>query len=163
NFKLTVLDSRDNEFENSQLAISPDVQSADLVVGPIFPKEIVAFSRAGKLTYSLQVSPLAASKPSQFRIPNLVSLVAPIDLHSQGLADYLEKEIKSGDNIIIINKQDDDSFSFLTPLRKALTEKKVNYTEIENIKQIEDKVTLTGRNLVVVGTTNKYAVNTILK
>jgi len=161
-FKLTVLDSRDNEFENSKLAISPDVQSADLVVGPIFPKEIIAFSRAGKLSYSLQVSPLAASKPSQFNIPNLVSLVAPIDLHSQGLADYLEKESKSEDNIIIINKQDDDSFSFLTPLKKALTGKKVNFTEIENINQIADKVTLTGRNLVVVGTTNKYAVNTIL-
>lgn len=162
NFKLTVLDSRDNEFENSRLAASPDVQSADLVVGPIFPKEIVAFSRAGKLTYSLQVSPLAASKPSQFNIPNLVSLAAPIDLHSQGLAEFLQKEMKSEDNIIIINKQDDDSFSFLTPLKKSLTEKKVYFAEVENVSQISPKMTLTGRNLVVVGTTNKFAVNVIL-
>jgi len=161
-FKLTVLDSRDNAVENARLAISPEVQSADLIIGPIFPKEIPAFSRAGKLTYSLQVSPLAASKPSQFNIPNLVSLVAPIDLHSQGLAAYLKKEMKSEDNIILINKQDDDSFSFLNPLKKSLTEKNIYFSEIEDVEQIVTKVNASGKNLVILGSTNKFTVNAIL-
>jgi len=162
-FKLTVLDSRDNEYHNSQLAMSPDVQSADLIVGPIFPKEIPAFARAAKLSHSLQVSPLAASKPSQFNIPNLVSLVAPIDLHSIGVADYLEKQRKSADNIILINKLDEDSFSFLKPLKNSLTERTIYFSEVEDAEQVVGKVSPSARNFVVVGTNNKFAVNSILQ
>lgn len=162
-FKLTVLDSRDNEYHNSQLALRPEVQSADLIVGPIFPKEIPAFARAGKLSHSLQVSPLAASKPSQFNIPNLVSLVAPIDLHSIGVADYLERQRKSADNIVLINKLDEDSFSFLKPLKNSLTERTIYFSEVEDVEQVVGKVNSSGRNYVVVGTNNKFAVNSILQ
>src|SRR5690554_2706937 len=162
NFKLTVLDTRDNATQNARLAVTPEVQSADLIVGPIFPKEIPVFSKAGKLTYSLQVSPLAASKPSQFNIPNLVSLVAPIDLHSQGLANYFDDIKKSSDRIIIINKLDDDSRGFLSPLKQSLTEKSISFSEINDLNQIADIVGTDGKNFVVLGTVDKYIVNSIL-
>ncbi|HUH17924.1 ABC transporter substrate-binding protein [Albibacterium sp.] len=162
NFKLTVLDTRDNTSQNARLAVTPEVQSADLIVGPIFPKEIPVFSNAGKLTYSLQVSPLAASKPSQFNIPNLVSLVAPIDLHSEGLADYLDDIKKTNDRIIIINKLDDDSRGFLNPLKQSLTKKGVSYSEITDLNQIGDIVSTNGKNFVVLGTLDRYSVNSIL-
>jgi len=162
NFKLTVLDTRDNVAQNTRLAVTPEVQSADLIVGPIFPKEIPVFSNAGKLTYSLQVSPLAASKPSQFNIPNLVSLAAPIDLHGQGLAGYFEDIKKSSDHIIIINKLDDDSKGFLNPLKQGLTERGISFSEITDLDQIMDKVGTDGKNFVVLGTLDKYVVNSIL-
>jgi len=162
NFKLTVLDTRDNTVQSARLAVTPEVQSADLIVGPIFPKEIPAFSNAGKLTYSLQVSPLAASKPSQFNIPNLVSLVAPIDLHSQGLANYLNEVKESNDRIIIINKADNDSNGFLIPLKQSLIEKGISFSEINDLDQIMDKFSLKGKNLVVLGTLDRYIVNSIL-
>lgn len=162
NFKLTILDTRDNTSQNARLAVTPEVQSADLIVGPIFPKEILVFSNAGKLTYSLQVSPLAASKPSQFNIPNLVSLVAPIDLHSEGLADYLDDIKKTNDRIIIINKLDDDSRGFLNPLKQSLTKKGVSYSEITDLNQIGDIVSTNGKNFVVLGTLDRYSVNSIL-
>ena len=162
NFKLTILDTRDNTSQNARLAVTPEVQSADLIVGPIFPKEIPVFSNAGKLTYSLQVSPLAASKPSQFNIPNLVSLVAPIDLHSEGLADYLDDIKKTNDRIIIINKLDDDSRGFLNPLKQSLTKKGVSYSEITDLNQIGDIVSTNGKNFVVLGTLDRYSVNSIL-
>lgn len=162
NFKLTVLDTRDNIAQNARLAVTPEVQSADLIVGPIFPKEIPAFASASKLTYSLQVSPLAASRPSQFNIPNLVSLVAPIDLHSQGLAGYLEDVKKSSDHIIIINKLDDDSNGFLNPLKQNLTEKGISFSEITDLDQITDKLSSAGKNLVVLGSLDRYVVNSIL-
>jgi hypothetical protein len=162
NFKLTVLDTRDNTAQNARLAVTPEVQSADLIVGPIFPKEIPAFASAGKLTYSLQVSPLAASKPSQFNIPNLVSLVAPIDLHSQGLAGYFEDIKRPSDQIIIINKLDDDSKGFLNPLKQSLTEKGISFSEINDLDQIADKLTSSGKNLIVLGSLDRYVVNSIL-
>lgn len=161
-FKLTVLDTRDNTAQNARIAVTPEVQSADLIVGPIFPKEIPVFANAGKLTYSLQVSPLAASKPSQFNIPNLVSLVAPIDLHSQGLADYFEDVKRSSDHIIIINKLDNDSNGFLNPLKQSLTQKGISFSEITDLDQIADKLSSTGKNFVVLGTLDIYVVNSTL-
>src|SRR5690606_32859783 len=130
---------------------SGEVQSADIIIGPIFPKEISAFAQSAKLSQSLQVSPLAASKPSQFNVPNLVSMVAPIDLHSEGLTDYLEKESRTGDHIFLLNLQDEDSHGFLVPLRKGLQAKKVNFTEINDIEALSEKLVSGGRNRVVVG------------
>lgn len=162
NFKLTVLDSRDNVAENRRIAVSPEVQSADLIVGPIFPQEISAFSSASKLGYALQVSPLAATSPSQFMSPNLVSLIAPINLHSFGIADYIEEIYKRDDHIILINKADEESIEFLSPLKRSFSEKGINFKEINDVDQIRDLVNLIGNNIIVVGSTNKYTVNSIL-
>lgn len=161
-FRLTVLDSRDNVAHTGVIARSGEVQSADIIIGPIFPKEISAFAQAAKLSESLQVSPLAASKPSQFNVPNLVSLVAPIDLHSEGLADYLEKEGRTGDHIILLNLQDEDSHGFLVPLRKSLQGKKISFTEINDIDGLGEKLVSGGRNRVVIGSNQKFQVNSIL-
>src|SRR5690606_5078333 len=49
NFRLTVLDTRDNVNQNQAIGKSPAIQSADLVIGPIFPKEIPAFAAASDL------------------------------------------------------------------------------------------------------------------
>ncbi|WP_157970263.1 type 1 periplasmic-binding domain-containing protein [Albibacterium indicum] len=162
NFKLTVLDSRDNAVENRRMAVSPEVQSADLIVGPIFPQEIEVFSSSSKAGHALQVSPLAASKPSQFMHPNLVSLIAPIDLHSFGIADYIEKIHRRDDQVILINKADEESVEFLTPLKRSFGEKGIQFTEVNDVNKVRDILNLVGNNIIVVGSTNKYAVNSIL-
>lgn len=162
NFKLTVLDSRDNIAENKRMAVSPEVQSADLIVGPIFPQEIAAFSSSSKRSNVLQVSPLAASKPSQFMYPNLVSLIAPIDLHSAGIADYIDEIKRRNDQIILINKGDEESIEFLTPLKRSFSEKSIQFKEVNDVNKVRDILDLVDNNIIVVGSTNKYAVNTIL-
>lgn len=161
-FRVTVLDSRDNVAHTGVLARSGEVQSADIIIGPIFPKEISAFAQAAKLSQSLQVSPLAASKPSQFNVPNLVSMVAPIDLHSEGLAGHLEEVSRTGDHIILLNLQDEDSHGFLVPLRKSLQAKKIGFSEITDIEAMADKLVASGLNRVVIGSNQKFQVNPAL-
>lgn len=165
NFQLNVVDTRDNVAQISTLARNSDVQSADLIVGPIFPKEISAFASAANLGYSLQVSPLAASAPSVFNIGNLVSLVAPIDQHAEGLADYLTSKVRSRDRIIIYNSEDSESVKFLVPLTKRLNEigkGKIDLVKINNLEDLDSRMTSDGKNYFITALLNKFAVDGML-
>ena len=163
NFQLNVVDSQDDIAEVNLIGKSADVQSADLIVGPIFPKEISAFASAANLSYSVQVSPLAATAPSVFKINNLVSLTSPLDQHAVALANYLGKKIKKDDRIIIYNTQDVESQNFLRPLIKQLNEiGKTGFIEINNLDELETKMTNSGKNFFITGTINKYTVEQML-
>lgn len=162
-FQLNVVDTQDDVGAVSSIGKSADVQAADLVVGPIFPKEISAFANAAKLSYSLQVSPLAASAPSSFKIDNLVSLTSPIDQHAEALATYLIKKIKNNDRIIIYNTQDGESQKFLPSLIKRLKAAgRLDFIEVNNLDELESKMTNIGKNYFVAATLNKYTVDPML-
>src|SRR5690606_2587893 len=90
------------------------------------------------------------------------SLVAPIDLHSEGLANYLTEIRKKDDVIVLVNSQEESSYSFLSPLKKYLIEKKMQFIEIFEVGQLVEKLTLKGNNFIVSGATAKYAVNGLL-
>jgi ABC-type branched-subunit amino acid transport system substrate-binding protein len=62
-------------------------------------KYISNFSIANKLTI---VSPLAASKPSDFNNPNLVSVVNNIDQHGAKIADYIASHYTSSKTIVVL-------------------------------------------------------------
>lgn len=161
-FQVTVLDSRDNASQSAALGRSDAVQSADLVVGPIFPKEIQAFGEASTASKIVQVSPLAASTPAEFNIANLVSLVAPVAQHARGLIDYLQQIYRKGDQIIIYNTEDSESHKFLDPIKTFLREASLPMQEITSLEGAEEIGTLEGRNLFIVGTTNRFAVHAVL-
>lgn len=165
NFQLNVVDTRDNAVESGLIGKGSDVQSADLIVGPIFPKEISAFASAAKLGYSLQVSPLAASAPSVFNISNLVSLTSPIDQHADGMASYLVSKIKNKDKVIVYFTKDSEDQKFLSPLVKRikeLSQGKIEVVEITDLADTENLMTNTGKNYFITAALNKFAVDGML-
>jgi ABC-type branched-subunit amino acid transport system substrate-binding protein len=165
NFQLKVVDTRDDVNETNHIARSSDVQSADIIVGPIFPKEITAFAGAARLGYSLQISPLAASAPSIFNVSNLVSLSSPIDQHANGLADYLNKKFRKNDRVIIYNTEGDEGNKFLLPFAKRIKELnrgRVEIIEVSDLDGLNDIMTLTGRNYFVTALLNKFSVDGLL-
>ena len=70
-FNIKVMDTQDNEMKNLSIAGSKEIENASLIVGPVYPKEIRSFARGNKNTKVLQVSPLAATMPTEFNISNL--------------------------------------------------------------------------------------------
>lgn len=165
NFQLNVVDTRDNVAETSTIGRGSDVQSADLIVGPIFPKEISAFASAAKLGSSLQVSPLAASAPSVFNISNLVSLASPIDQHADGMANYLTSKIKNNDKVIVYLTEDAEDQKFISPLIKRINElskRKIEIVEITDLADMENRMTNTGKNYFITASLNKFAVDAML-
>jgi ABC-type branched-subunit amino acid transport system substrate-binding protein len=165
NFQLNVVDTRDNINETNVIAKTADAQSADIIVGPIFPKEISAFATSAKLGYSLQISPLAASSPTSFNISNLVSLSSPIDQHANGLAEYLNKKIKNSDKLIILNTDESEGQKFLIPLTKRIKELsngKLDIVVVSDIADLEGKMSENGINYFISALLNKFAVDGML-
>lgn len=157
-FSLYVIDSRDNQLHNQSVAKSEEVQNAALVVGPVFPKEITTFGTHFSNKNVLQVNPLAASRAREFSLPNLVSLTPSIDIHTKVMAERVARDYRVGDVVIIYNTSDNDSRQFLggflSELKKA--NPSVQVRSVSSIPQLNEEISLTGTNLVVAGTTDKF-------
>lgn len=165
NFQLNVVDTRDNVSRTAFVAKEPDIQAADLIVGPIFPKEIGAFANAAKLGNSLQVSPLAASAPSTFNINNLVTLASPINQHADGLARYLNRNIKNNDRLIVYSTTDVEEGKFVSPLQnhiKEISKGRIEVIKITNIDDLEDALTIVGKNYFITASQNKFAIDALM-
>lgn len=164
-FKLHVLDTRDDARENARIAKLTEVQDAALVVGPVYPKEIQVFGFNADLDHALQISPLAASMPSEFNLPNLVTITAPLPVHVRALAEHLAKQYRQGDVVILYKTPDDAGQQLLTPLKAEIRRLKngsIQVVEVEDEESLESRVHRSGKNLVVLATTNKYEVSPIL-
>lgn len=164
NFRVHVLDTRDDVGENARLAKLEEVREAALVVGPVYPKEIQVFGFNAGLKDILQISPLAASAPSEFNLPNLVTMTAPLPVHIDALARHLATQYQAGDVILLYDTQDAASQQFLTPLRTAIRQviKQAKVVDVQDDATLEQHVQLSGKNLVVVATTNRYQLSPIL-
>ncbi len=167
NFHLNVLDSRDDVGQIRRIGSSPAINGSDLIVGPVYPQEITAFAARTDTSQALQVSPLAASRPTQFNNPHLVSLTASIDQHISALAFRLIKDHRSEEKLILVDAPgDDDSQKFIPPLDSAIrAQSKGLLTPIllDGASINEASLQLQEKNVIVSGSANKYNVATLLE
>lgn len=163
-FSLNVMDSRDNDFQNSNLAKSDAVSNASLIVGPVYPKEIKAFGNNLTNKGVLQINPLAATMPSEFNLPNLVSITPPIKIHTRAIAGQAARDYNSGDVIFLFNTADSDAKQFLSGIEAEV--KKVNpdatVITVSTVAEMNEQLSLTGTNLIITGTTDKYQIRSLL-
>ena len=165
NFKLNVLDTRDDAAENTRIAALEEVSEAALVVGPIYPKEIQVFGFNASLdTNTLQISPLAASMPAEFSLPNLVTLTAPLPAHVDALAQLIVDQYQPGDAVLFYETDDATSRQFLQPLKARVKElnSAIAIRRVIDQESLESSIHMSGTNLVVMGTTNRYLIDPIL-
>ena len=120
-FKLNVWDTREQEVQIINLARSKSVQTADLIVGPVFPESIKAFNEFYNPVNKLQISPLAASIPFGNINTKLVTVNNTIDQHGWKIADYINRNYKpSSVNLVLINTRKNDDEKFAAPIRSFL-------------------------------------------
>lgn len=152
-FKLEVFDGYD-EIKAANLARASSVMASDLIIGPVFPDQIKTFSDVARLDGKLQVSPLAASMPSQFNNPNLVTINNNIDQHGWKIADYIVKQYSvPNTNIVLVNTRTSDSEKLAAPVRKylnSLSGNKLKVTEVTNSKGIEGVLSKSKNNVVII-------------
>ncbi|WP_367865659.1 amino acid ABC transporter substrate-binding protein [Pedobacter sp. WC2423] len=102
NFKVKVLDTRDNNAHITSLLKSGQITGTNLIIGPVFPdgvKFITNYSIANNIPV---VSPLAATHPDEFNNPNLISIVNNIELHADKVGDYIRREYDPGKTIVVL-------------------------------------------------------------
>jgi ABC-type branched-subunit amino acid transport system substrate-binding protein len=118
NFKINVFDTRD---ENSQLATlfkKEALKASNLIIGPVFPEGINYMTTFAMTNDIAIVSPLAASKPSDFNNPKLISVVNNIDQHGLKIADYIAKHYQSSNTIVVlINPKKTADEQFASPIK----------------------------------------------
>jgi hypothetical protein len=157
-FNVHVLDSRDDVTHVRSLASKPEIQAAHLIVGPVYPKEILAFGQATAARKPIIISPLAASLPSEFNFPNLVTVTSPITAHAKSLANRIVQQYRSGDQVVLYNSQDASSKQFLPQVRLAIQDlnAQIPIIEVDDEQGLNERARHAGKNLVVVGTSNTY-------
>lgn len=163
-FYLNVLDSRDDDFQNITLAKSEDVEEASIVVGPIYPKEIRSFGENLTNKNILQINPLAASMPTEFNLPNLVSLTPPIKAHSNAIAAEVARRFSPGDVVIIYNTSDNDGRQFLNGMLGAVRQARNNIqvVSVSTMTQLNENLVSTGSVHIIAGTTDRLQIRSLI-
>lgn len=167
NYKLQVLDTQDQEARIVNLATAASVKENEIIVGPIFPDAIGAFSDFfEKSATKLIVSPLAASMPSQFDNPNLVTVNNSVDQHGWKIADYITINYKPEQvNIVLINTKKSDDEKFAAPIRKFIAELsngKFVIVERPNGINLQSYLSTSKNNLVILSSDDRMFIVPII-
>jgi len=118
NYKLLVFDSKDSAPQARALAGNPKIRSSDLIVGPVFPESVTAFTSmftANKLI----VSPLSPAAPAQFKSNKLVTVIPPLEYHAWAAARYIVNRVKPK-KIFILKSGYSDENKYIIPFHKAI-------------------------------------------
>ncbi|MET4083559.1 cupin superfamily acireductone dioxygenase involved in methionine salvage [Pedobacter sp. UYP30] len=117
-FKLNVFDTEDDQAHIATLVKNQGFINSDLIVGPVFPKEIKAVTEYSITHHATIISPLAASNPVDFNNPNLVSIASSLDQHATKLAEYISKHYEPANTIVVlINTKKTADENFAAPIR----------------------------------------------
>jgi hypothetical protein len=159
NFKLNVFDSQDNPAKLDNLIKSGALLKSNLIVGPAFPdglKYLRDYSVAHKISI---VSPLAASHPSEFNNPNLISVVNNIDLHAQKIGNHISRSYKTESSIVVlINPKGATDEVFAGPLRRYFQNAKNHkfvFQEYASVFALETKLVKDKKYIVLIASYNR--------
>ncbi|MHB8206835.1 ABC transporter substrate-binding protein [Mucilaginibacter sp.] len=119
NYKLQLFDSKDNGSQAHSLAYNPKVRASDLIVGPVFPEDIKAFTSVLTSARKPIVSPLSPESPSTFKNQNLVTVNPPLEYHAWATARYINDRVKPQKVFILASGFSEDN-KYITPFKKAL-------------------------------------------
>lgn len=163
NFNLSVFDTQNQETRVVNLALANSVRSKDLIVGPIYPDAIKTFGEFAELgDKKLQISPLAASIPTDFNNPSLVTVNNTIDQHARKIAEFISSNYQAElVNIVLINTQKSDDAKFSNHFKRNLTNisgDKFQITERATVIALEKYLVPTKNNLVIVTSSDRLFV-----
>lgn len=118
NFKLHVFDTRENNLQLATLVKNEALKNSNLVIGPVFPTSIKFIKEVSAANNLLFVSPLAATKPSDFANSKLISIVNNIDQHGAQIANYIAHNFKASETIVVlINTKKTSDEQFALPIK----------------------------------------------
>lgn len=158
NFKLKVYDTQDNNTQIADLIDNGGLVGSNLIVGPVFPdglKYITNYSISRNIPV---VNPLAASQPSEFANPNLISIVNNIDLHAEKIGNYITGNYNPATTVIVlINPKSASDEVFAKPLRTYFTNAKKPFVfqEYASVFTMETKIVKGKQYVILVSSSDK--------
>ncbi len=167
-FKLQVFDSNDSPTSLGALAMKSAIKNSDLIVGPVFPNGITAFSRYSKEMKKPMVSPLAASDPQTFNNPYLITVNNSLDQHAYKAAEFIKSDLRPK-KVLLIRSGQADEFKYAVPFKKGMETLAKGYPVSEigikavGYENIYKSLNPSGLNVIVLPSTDRVFLLTIFK
>ena len=168
NFKINVFDTQDNDWQLEVLIKSEKLKGSNLVVGPVFPDGLKYISNYSQQNQLPVVSPLAASQPSEFGNPNLISIVNNIGLHATKIGNYINRKYVPEQTIVVlINTKSPADEVLGSPLRDYFlnnNNSKLPFQEYASVFTMETKISKGKKYVVMLSSADqKFVTATISK
>jgi len=169
NFKVSVYDTRDQNSQAHSLAINPAIKNSDLIVGPVFPDGLKTFSGTYSNGKQPIVSPLSAAAPANYKNPNLVTIMTPLEYHAWGVAKYISEQVKP-QKVFVLKSGYSQENDYIIPFRKAidsLGKKKIKIVYLTVIHgqmgPLIPQLSASGKNVFVVPATDQHFLSVTLR
>lgn len=165
-FKLQVYDSKDSPAAAAALASKAGVKNSDLIVGPVFPNGIKAFSIHSKAMRKLMVSPLAATAPETFNNPYLITVNNSLEQHVNKGLDFIKSSLKPK-HVLLIRSGQEDEHRYAVPFKAGINNSSFSFSEIGikavGFENIFKHLNQTGKNVVVLPSTDRNFLLSVTK
>lgn len=162
NIKLNVFDTQEDEDRLTVLSKKAELKESQLIIGPIFPNEIKNMSTFSIAQNIPMVSPLAASSPTDFSCPTLISVTPDLVQHAVSIADYIGANYKPSETIVVlINSKTSSEEAFASPLKQRLIEKFSSFPvqEFSSVNVYETKIVKNKKYLLIFCSDNNKVVS----
>jgi hypothetical protein len=163
NYKLQVFDSKDQPLAAQNLAYTPAIRTSNLIVGPVFPEDLQAFTNtlSGMGKSILTVSPLSPASPAKVKDENLVTVATPLEYHAWSAAQYITDHYKPK-KVFILRSGFSDENNYIIPFKKGLDSLSKRKTKIiaptivrGQLNGLILQLSLTEENIIVIPATNQ--------
>lgn len=169
NFKLTVFDSRDQKSQAHSLANNPAIRNSDLIVGPVFPEDVKAFTAAYNNARQPIVSPLAPTSPVTYKNAQLITMIPPLEYHAWSAAKYINEKAKP-DKIFILKSGFSEENEYLIPFKRAIDSLSKKHTKIITLTVIHGQLSsllpqlsTNGKNIFIIPATDQHFLTVTLR
>lgn len=166
NFKLKVYDTRDSNAQLGQVIENGGLIGSNLIVGPVFPDGLKYMTDYSVAKGVPMVNPLAASQPSEFKNPNLISIVNNIDLHAQKIGNYITRNFNPATTVVVlINPKSASDEVLAAPLREYFEGKpNFQFQEYASVFTLETKLVKGKKYIILLSSSDhKFVVPTLDK
>ena len=169
NFKLVVYDSKGEVSQAHSLANNPAIRASDLIVGPVFPDDIKAFTSSYANARQPIVSPLSPAPPATYKNPKVVTMLPPLEYHAWGAARYINDHLDPK-VIFILKSGYSDENEYIIPFRKAIDSLGKKHIRMVTLTVIHGQLTsllpqlsATQKNVFLVPSTNQHFLTVTLR
>lgn len=158
--RVSVFDTKDDTNEIVRLAKLPEVRKSDLVIGPIYPKEINAFNVISKNEKMYFISPLSPQLPA-VNNPYFIATNATLEAHAEFASNFMVEKWKPTKILFVksTNRNEDRYFqAFRNGLKKLNQQVTIVETGTTNLKS---NLIRNGKNILVVASVERAFWNTV--
>lgn len=169
NYKLRVFDSKAEKAQAHSLALNPAIRSSDLIVGPVFPDDVKAFSATYSNAKQPVVSPLSPASPATIKNSALVTIMPPLEYHAVGAAQFINDKIRPK-KVFILKSGYSEENDYIIPFRKTIDSLSKKHIQVVYLTVIHGslspllpQLTTGGPNVFIVPATNQHFLTVTLR